>query len=219
VLGDRRTAEELGRAFPGALVRSSSGERVLATVPDSPALVVATVGAEPVAEGGYAAVCLLDTWLLLARSDLRAAEEAARRWANAAALVRPVGEGGRVIAVGDPGRPALQALVRWDFPGLAEREIDERQSAHLPPASAVATLTATAEELEAAMPALRLPAVAERLGPVPVDDAEERTERYVVRVPRAERDRLAQSLREFQGERAARKLAHVRVVVDPRDLG
>jgi primosomal protein N' (replication factor Y) len=219
VLGDRRTAEELGRAFPGAVVRSSSGDRVLAHVPDAPALVVATVGAEPVAEGGYAAVCLLDSWLLLARSDLRAAEEAARRWANAAALVRPTSAGGRVVVVGDPGQPALQALVRWDFPGLAEREIDERQSAHLPPASAVATLTAPAAELEAALPELGLPAFAERLGPVLVDDAEDRTERYVVRVPRAERDRLATALREFQGERAARKQPHIRVVVDPRDLG
>ena len=31
---------------------------------------------------------LLDTWLLLARSALRADEEAVRRWSNAAALVR-----------------------------------------------------------------------------------------------------------------------------------
>ena len=44
---------------------------------------VATPGAEPVAEGGYAAVVLLDTWMLLARADLRAAEEALRRWSNA----------------------------------------------------------------------------------------------------------------------------------------
>ncbi|HEX7738410.1 MAG TPA: primosomal protein N' [Marmoricola sp.] len=221
VLGDRRTAEELGRAFPGAVVRSSSGERVLATVPDTPALVVATVGAEPVATGGYAAVCLLDTWLLLGRSDLRAAEEAARRWANAAALVRPVAAGGRVVAVGDPGQPALQALVRWDLPGLAEREIDDRQSAHLPPASAVATLTAPAAEWESALPTLRLPASAETLGPVPVDEraSEESQERYVIRVPRSGRADLARALREFQGERSARKLPHIRVQVDPRDLG
>lgn len=220
MLGDRRTAEELGRAFPGARVRSSSGERVLARVPAEPALVVATPGAEPVADGGYAAVCLLDTWLLLARSDLRAAEEAARRWADAAALVRPAGEGGRVVAVGDPAVPALQALVRWDLPGLAEREMAERQSAHLPPASAVATLTASTDVLEEAIGALVLPAGAERLGPVPVDDdTDERRERYVIRVPRAARTGLAQALRAFQGERSARKLPHVRVCVDPHDLG
>ncbi len=57
VLGDARTAEELGRAVPGVPVRtSSSGDRVLATVESAPAIVVATPGAEPVAVGGYAAV-------------------------------------------------------------------------------------------------------------------------------------------------------------------
>ena len=55
---------------------------------------VATPGAEPVAAGGYAAALLLDTWLALARADLRASEESLRRWLNAAALVRPAGDGG-----------------------------------------------------------------------------------------------------------------------------
>jgi primosomal protein N' (replication factor Y) len=80
VVGEQRTAEELGRAFASTPVRTSSGERVLAEVPAKPAIVVATPGAEPVVAGGYAAVVLLDTWLLLARDDLRAAEEALRRW-------------------------------------------------------------------------------------------------------------------------------------------
>jgi primosomal protein N' (replication factor Y) len=124
VLGDARTAEELGRALPGVPVRtSSSGDKVLATVDETPAIVVATPGAEPVAEGGYAAVVLMDTWLLLARSDLRATEEAVRRWSNAAALVRPASDGGRVLAVGDATHPGLQALLRWDPSGLARREM------------------------------------------------------------------------------------------------
>jgi len=216
VVGERRTAEEFGRAFPGAIVRSSSAERVLAHVDSSPALVVATPGAEPVAAGGYAAVCLLDTWSPLLRADLRAAEEAVRRWANAAALVRPVAEGGRVLAVGDPGVPALQALVRWDPSGFADREIVERQSAHLPPASVVATLTAAPDLLDEALPSLGLPPVADVLGPVPMG---EELARYVVRVPRAERGELISALRRMQGERSTRKLPHIRVQVDPRDLG
>ncbi len=95
VRGEVRTAEELGRAFPGTVVRGSGGERVLATVDAEPAIVVATPGAEPVAAGGYAAVLLLDTWLALARLDLRTHEEALRRWMNAAALSRPRRTGGR----------------------------------------------------------------------------------------------------------------------------
>jgi primosomal protein N' (replication factor Y) len=216
VLGDRRTAEELGRAFPGVPVRTSSGDRVLDRVDDRPAVVVATPGAEPVAPGGYAGVVLLDTWLLLARSDLRADEEAVRRWANAAALVRPPDTGGRVLAVGEPSVPALQALVRWDPAGFAEREIEARRSAHLPPASVVATLTAGGADLEQARAALTLPPGAEVLGPVPAgDDAF----RLVVRVPRAARPALAVALRDLQAARALRKLPHVRVRVDDRDLG
>ena len=216
VLGDRRTAEELGRAFPGVPVRTSSGERVLAEVPPDPAVVVATPGAEPTVEGGYAAVVLLDTWLLLARSDLRAGEEALRRWANAAALVTPAELGGRVVAVGDATAPALQALVRWDPGGFAEREIAERSEAHLPPASRMATLTGPAEDAEELLAALTLPPGGEVLGPVPADDEEVR---YVVRVPRRMGAALSRALREVQGRRSARKLPHLRVEVDPHELG
>src|SRR5690606_616127 len=67
VTGARRTAEELGRALPGYPVRTSGRDDVVAAVPASPALVVSTPGAEPVADGGYGAVLLLDTWALLTR--------------------------------------------------------------------------------------------------------------------------------------------------------
>lgn len=213
VLGDLRTAEEIGRALPGVAIRTSSGDSVVATVPDRPAVVVATNGAEPVAEGGYAAVVLLDTWLLLARQDLRAAEEAVRRWANAGALVRP---GGQVLLVGDPALPPLQAMVRWDPPGFALREMAERHSAHLPPASRVATLTMPAAIADEVLGTLALPDGAEVLGPVPMEDEEER---YVVRVPRRLGSELSDALIALQVHRSTRKLPHVRIQVDPYALG
>jgi primosomal protein N' (replication factor Y) len=220
VLGERRTAEELGRAFPSTPVRTSSGDRVLAEVPAKPAIVVATPGAEPVAPGGYAAVVILDTWLLLARSDLRASEEALRRWTNAAALVGSGAEPGRVMAVGDPTQRSLQALVRWDHAGFAQREIAERRTAHLPPASRVATVSGDADELEAALATLALPPGAEVLGPVPVDeDAASTTQRYVVRVPRSSGADLSAALVRLQAQRSARKQPHLRVEVDPVSLG
>jgi primosomal protein N' (replication factor Y) len=224
VLGDARTAEELGRSLPGVPVRtSSSGDHVLATVDDRPAIVVATPGAEPVAEGGYAAVVLMDTWLLLARSDLRATEEAVRRWSNAAALVRAPSDGGRVLVVGDATHPGLQALVRWDPSGLARREMEERQSAHLPPASRVATVSGDPGDLEQALAALELPPGAEVLGPVPLersrDARDEETVRYVVRVPRSSGPALSAALGAMQAHRSTRKLPHVRVEVDPAELG
>lgn len=215
VLGDLRTAEELGRAFPGTRVRSSSGDTVLASVGPEPALVVATPGAEPVAEDGYAAVVLLDTWLLLSRVDLRAEEEALRRWSNAVGLVRA---GGRAIAVGDPGQPALQALVRWDQPGFAERETRERQLAHLPPASRLATITGSPGAVDDAVTLLSAPAALEVLGPVALGDPSRQESRVVLRVPRARATELSGALVELQRVRAARKLDAVRVQVDPPSL-
>jgi primosomal protein N' (replication factor Y) len=209
VLGDRRTAEELGRAYPGVPVRRSSGDRVRAQVDAQPAIVVATPGAEPLADGGYAGAVLLDTWLMLARPDLRTAEESLRRWLDAAALVRADGQ---VVAVGDPTDPALQALVRWDPAGFAVRELTERQEAHLPPASRLASLTGADEAVQAALAELVLPAGAEVLGPV---DAGEDQVRAVVRVPRAAGAALSRALVELQGVRAARKQPAVRIQVDP----
>src|SRR6266508_1622402 len=148
VVGARRTAEELGRAFPGVPVRTSGRDEVLGTVPAEAAVVVATPGAEPVPvrsgdSGGYGAVLLLDTWALLTRSDLRAGEEALRRWLAAAALARPAEQGGRVVVVADGGLAPVQALVRFDPGWLAGRELSERRELGFPPAVRMATLTGT----------------------------------------------------------------------------
>nr|WP_179519586.1 primosomal protein N' [Nocardioides perillae] len=231
VVGEARTAEELGRTFAPVPVRSSGGDHVLARVPETPAVVVATPGAEPVADGGYAAVLLLDGWLALARPDLRTAEEALRRWTAAVGLVRP---GGEALLVADPALPVVQALVRWDAGGFAERETAERREAHLPPASRIATVTGRAAAVEEVAALLRLPAGAEALGPVPVDLAGpgpgtppagtpavsvgDREVRLVLRVPRAQGAALSDALGEVQRLRSARKLEAVRVQVDPPSL-
>ncbi|BCW45746.1 primosomal protein N' [Arthrobacter sp. StoSoilB5] len=138
--GAVRTAEELGRAFPGKTVITSSGENIKATVPDAPALVVATVGAEPVAPQGYAAALLLDGNSLLRRENLRAGEDTVRRWFNAAALVRPSNQGGLVVITADD-TTATGALLRWDAPGYASRELALRKELQLPPAVRVASVT------------------------------------------------------------------------------
>jgi primosomal protein N' (replication factor Y) len=200
---------------------------VIDRVSDSPALVVATPGAEPVAEGGYTCVVLLDTWLMLSRTDLRTTEESLRRWMNAAALARPTGGGGRVVAVGESTEPVLQALVRWDPAGHAQRELAERLSAHLPPASRLATVTGSDEAITSVLDSLELPDVAEVLGPVPVDDparpatrqADPPLVRVVVRVPRTHGAELSRALVALQGVRDAKKLDPVRVQVDPVALG
>jgi primosomal protein N' (replication factor Y) (superfamily II helicase) len=216
VIGDARTADELGRAFAPVPVVTSSGDRVRAEVDGERRIVVATPGAEPVAAEGYAVVVLLDTWLLLARDSMRAAEEALRRWSNAVALVR---SGGRALAVGEPAAPALQALVRWDQAGFAVREAGERREAHLPPAPRVTTLRGAPGALDDALTLLELPADADLLGPLaPLPGAPDDEERAVVRVPRAQGAALSAALGELQRVRSARKLDPVRIQVDPLEI-
>ncbi|HEX6870972.1 MAG TPA: primosomal protein N' [Micromonosporaceae bacterium] len=235
VIGAGRTAEELGRAFAGVPVRTSGRDAVLDSVPGEPALVVSTPGAEPVAEGGgYGAVMLLDTWALLSRADLRAGEEALRRWLAAATLARPAAEGGRVIVVADGGLVAVQALIRWDPATFAARELADRRELGFPPAARMASLTGEPDAVADLLALTALPPGAEVLGPVAVTaggsgaaggpagagTADAAQERALIRVAsRAEGPALATALHTAAALRSARKAAgSVRVQIDPRDL-
>lgn len=217
VVGAGRTAEELGRAFPGVPVRASGADRVLASVDAQPALVIATPGAEPVAEGGYGAALLLDGWALLSRADLRAGEETLRRWLNAAALVRA---GGRVVVGADASIAAVQALVRWDPAGFAARELAERAELGFAPATRMASLTGLRGAVDEMLAAATLPDGAEVVGPVPVaHSADGDTERMLVRVSRSRGADLATALKVAAASRSARKAADpVKLVLDPLDL-
>jgi primosomal protein N' (replication factor Y) (superfamily II helicase) len=171
VAGARRTAEELGHAFPGTPVVMSGGTATLPSVPATPVLVVATPGAEPPANGGYAAAVLLDGWALLARPSLDASQEALRRWLNAASLVVPGAAGGRVVVVADAGLPAVQALIRWDPVTHAERELAERAEVGFPPAVRMAAVTGPAGAVGRLLTGAVLPASAEVLGPIELGGA------------------------------------------------
>jgi primosomal protein N' (replication factor Y) len=244
VTGARRTAEELGRAFGGVPVLSSGGSQVLDRVGGDPAVVVATPGAEPAADGGYAAAVLLDGWAMLGLASLRAAEEALRRWMNAAALVRPAGQGGSVVVVADAAQPAVQALIRWDPATFADRELAERAELRFPPAARMASVSGPAAAVASLLAATPLPPDAELLGPLPADarTGAARTRaagqqrgrtgadgaaagpgpeavRYLVRVPRSKGSELALALRSGQAARsAAKEPGAVRVQLDPAEL-
>jgi primosomal protein N' (replication factor Y) len=215
-VGSERTAEELGRAFPGVSVRQSGLGHVLDEVPAAPALVVATPGAEPLVDGGYAAGVLLDGGSLLHRPDLRAAEEALRRWMAAAALVRPGPDGGRVVVVAPAEHRAVQALVRWAPGGFADAELDDRDAASLPPAVRVAELSGDPGDVDDLLRLAGLPAGADVLGPVVVGD----TCRALVRAPLSEGAGLAAALHAASAVRSARRDGGpVRVRIDPVVLG
>jgi primosomal protein N' (replication factor Y) (superfamily II helicase) len=235
VTGAARTAEELGRAFPGTKIRTSGGDLVLPRVPGEPALVIATPGAEPLAE--YAAALLLDGWALLSRPSLRASEEALRRWLAAAALVRPHGT---VLVHADASLPATQALIRWDPVTFAERELAERAELGFPPAVRMAAVSGEPDAVASVTASLG--AAFEVLGPVPLESAGHQAAspatpsaapsaalsagpsagpqvRALVRAPRAEGAALARALQAAQAARSARKEGGgVRVQLDPVEL-
>ncbi len=221
-VGERRTAEELARAFPDVPVLTSAGDAMRESVPEAAALVVATPGAEPVADEGYGTVLLLDAWSLLGRPDLRAAEEALRRWCNASALARSAVDGGQVVLVGaEPGVPAVQALVRWDPRWFAETEARSRAALGFPPAVRMAAVEGASEAASAlvdevlAHPALD--GLADVLGPMPLDDD---NERLLLRVPRRNGPALAAAVAAVQRARRPRKgEAPVRVRLDPAQIG
>jgi len=228
-VGVRRTAEEIGRALPGYPLRSSSAEAgVLAAVGPEPCVVLATPGAEPVAEAGYAAALLLDGWVPLARPDLRAGEEAVRRWFAAASLVRSASDGGRVVLVADAALAPAQALVRWDPAGFAARDLAERQELQLPPAAVMAQVLGTAEGVAALHRALRLPEGVTVLGPMPVEkgsgEGQDRLrppdQRLLLRAPPALAGAVAAALSGACGVLSAAKIAHrPRVSMHPDDIG
>ncbi|HET9139722.1 primosomal protein N' [Actinophytocola sp.] len=223
VVGARRTAEELGRAFSGVPVLTSGASQVLAEVDPGPALVVATPGAEPVAPGGYGAALLLDGWALLGRADLRAAEEALRRWMAAAALVRPGGDGGRVVVLAESALAPVQALVRWDPAWHAAQELAARTELGFPPAVRMATVDGAPKAVAGFLEDLALPPSGEILGPVPLGEpglgGEPERERALLRVPRSDGRALAAALTAAAAVRAARKEPDpVRVQLDPLEI-
>lgn len=209
VVGQLRTAEEFAQAFPELRVVTSGGATVLDSVdasPDERVLVLATPGAEPAVERGYAVVVLLDTWLMLARDDVRVVEESYRRWFNALALAA---HQAGAVAVGDSA--ILQALVRADPVGLARTELSQRAETHLPPIGRLAVIDAASEVL-AELAERGWTEHTEVLGPVPLD---EQRERLIVRAPRREGLALAAALKQAAAERSAVKAAPWRVEIDP----
>ena len=188
-IGASRTADELGRAFPKTRVILSDGERPVLRVGAEPALVVATRGAEPVADGGYRAVLLLDGERMLLRESLRVAEDCLRWWSNATALAAPgapvflVGRGrsprhGALdVAAGGVGRHGARDPARPSVP--AGRAGRERHRGRRPRSAAPSRPCGAIEGVDV-------------LGPAPVDDG---LERAIIRFDYASGAGVARELR------------------------
>ena len=229
VVGARRTAEELGRAFAGTEVITSSGDAMVSEVAPAPTVVVATPGAEPDVPGGYGAALLLDAWALLGRQDLRAAEDTLRRWMAAATRVRSRADGGVVVVVADSALSTVQALIRWDPVGHADTELDARTEVGLPPSVLIAAVDGRPDSVTALIEIAELPEGAELLGPVDMPAGARRpagmtadgaVTRMLIRVDRDHGLALAGALRRAAAVHSARhETEPVRVQIDPLHIG
>lgn len=214
-VGSERTADELRAAFPGVpVVVSDSNSGVKRGVSAQPQIVVATVGAEPVADDGYQAALLLDGDALLAGAHLRGEEQLVRRWFNAVSLVKGVDSGGEIAVTGDAQHRAIQALVRADPAGWAARELADRKATGLPPMTRSLAVTGTPGAVDEFIAACRLDPTWRVLGPTQVEGRRQSAAvvRVVVLAPTHDGRRMASGVKAALSEGAA-SVGKGRVVV------
>lgn len=160
-LGADRTAEDLGKAFPGIPVVVADGQKPITTVDSSPKLVIATRGAEPIASGGYQVVLILDGERQLMRESLNVEEDCLRQWVGAISLAAP---GAPSIVTGVSGSLG-GALATWSLVEQSRKELIERTKLRFPPSIRVAVVKGTKDEIPALAGELKsLPGV-DILGP------------------------------------------------------
>ena len=218
--GEARTAEELGRAFPGVVVKTSGKNSILESVDNQPALVIATPGAEPFVEDGYyQAAIILDAELSLRRIDLRSEEESVRRWQYVNSLVKP--QTGQLVIVADEGKPVVQSLIRHDAIGFAHRELDLRKSAHMAPVFGITEIRCDIGMWLDAVNEMQLPTDARILGPVLMPDRNPNTppERVLLSYPRSSAQAVNKQVRAYISKRTASKAkGKFHAKVDPISL-
>lgn len=215
---------QLGRAFPGFSVVRSGGSRVFSRLDDPADIVVASTGAEPYVDGGYAAAVLLDT--LWPGPVLRATDRAIARRMRAAGMVRSSRAGGRVLIL-DDDPDVVRTLTRWDPDVYAAAEAADRTQAGFPPAWRTAEVTGARSAVEDVSEACcdqfgaRLYEL--RDGPPrsrftrPGDDVDESVVTAVIGIPAATGNTLSEHLAAETAARSMRGDAQIRVRMDDPD--
>ena len=218
-VGSTRTAEEIARNLSDASVlESSAAHRISRQLPARPTVVVATPGAEPDVDGGYAAAIILDAHALAGRTELWAPEEAARRWLNALSLVRPGHPG---LVVGTIPDALGQALVRWAPTDYADRLLDEREALGFFPATTMVALDGPAAQVRQVAEQVIREGGAELVGTVvrpATREGEENEVRTLVRTPLAGAASMLAVLTDIRRSRSARKVPLVKMSVNPPEL-
>lgn len=217
--GIDRAAEEISRAFPGFPVVISAGDVIKEKVESKPSLVLATPGAQPFVDEGYAAVVVLDATRFFSHTDINSQERARELIFETSSLIRP---SGKVLLVIDGSHPIVAAVARWNIAPMLKRELADRADLNLPPTviSAVLVLDATsapsiAAGLNKAKTEGRLPLSSQVFGPTQLPKS---LAKIVIHVASEEWSQLALVLHELQRKRSISKKELLTLRIDPYSL-
>ncbi len=216
-IGSERIGEELGRSFTQVPLLISQGvDEQRPAINSSPRIVVATPGAQPDSDSGYAALIIPSAAALASRPELWAPEEALRRWLATAALVRPQGQ---IWVSAGLDQPLAQALIRWNPEDYIQRILDERHVLRFPPTASIVAIDGPEDQLNTFCKDLP----AELIGIVDAPHSDKHTasqgsHRALIRCDTEEYPKLARVLRERLGVRSARKLYPLRLTLNPPEL-
>jgi len=137
-----RKSDELARAFPKIPVITSHGEDSTQWLPEGTHLVISTYGVEP--RGRYSAMAFLDLEQQVSRADLRG-QETMRE--NVFRNISMLSSGGDLYISLPSSHSLAQDMIKGAPYRSAERELDERNAARLPPR--YQTLAITGSSIEA----------------------------------------------------------------------
>jgi primosomal protein N' (replication factor Y) len=217
--GIERAAEEISRAFPNFPVVISAGEVIKDRIEAKPALVLATPGAQPQVEGGYAAVVILEGLRFFAHTDLRTQERARELFLETSSLISSEGS---VLLVIDDSHPIVSAIARWNIAPLLKRELSDRLELKLPPSvfSVVLVMDQAismqiANGLKKAAAEGRIPPSSCIYGPTEISKAQVK---IVIHADKKDASALSDSMHELQRRRSIAKKELFTLRVEPYSL-
>jgi primosomal protein N' (replication factor Y) len=217
--GIERAAEEISRAFPNIPVAFSAGDVIKERIEAKPALVLATPGAQPQVEGGYAAVVILEGLRFFAHTDLRAQERARELFLETSSLISPEGS---VLLVIDDSHPIVSAIARWNVAPLLKRELSERLELKLPPSVLSVVLVMDqmigvqiANGLKKAATEGRIPPSSCIYGPTEIAKGQVK---IVIHADKKDARALTDSMHELQRRRSIAKKEQFTLRVEPYSL-
>ncbi len=205
--GANRKAEEFGRSFPKYPTITSTGQSPIAYLGQGKNLVISTPGVEPLGE--YSSILFLDLEQQFGRTELRSYETGLAHILRILTLLKP---GGEIYLSLPVNHDVCQMIIRQNTEKIIEREIAERNSAHLPPSYRL--LSIDTDDAKKVIKALSDLTGIEVIGPIPRVESE----RIIIKAKFREFAGVITRLYEINRVNSLRRKPLMRISVDPFNL-